>query len=112
MIPALDDFTSKYGFRDGSASEPRDEIARELFVSRFNCKSKTIRAVTWDRPGMHNGVMIVFFERKRGWKPVQYIRAWHKQEIEPMNPQAVWLPDGSDPQDLLNEVYMCLVDEE
>lgn len=112
MIPQLSDFTSKYGFREGAAIEPRDERGRDEFIAQFNSKSKSIRAVEWSRPGMHNWCMLIFFKRIHGWKPVQYINAWRSKEIMPLDPEAVRLPGNANLQKLIDEIYEWLIDEE
>lgn len=108
MIPQLSDFTSKYGFREGAAIESRDEHARDKLIDEFNHKSKSIRAVAWSRPGMHNWCMLVFFKRHWGWKPVQYIDAWHRKEITPLDPEKVRLPGNKNLQTLIEEIYEWL----
>lgn len=111
MIPALEDFTSKYGFRDGAAFEFRDLQARDLLVKLFNEECDDQRAVAWDRPGMHNGCMIVFFKRQSGWKPKQYLDAWHRNEVEPLDPNKVYQP-GGDLNEFIGHIYENLLDEE
>ena len=106
MRPNLEDFTSKYGFREGSALEDRDFRARDRLISEINKKSKEIRAVAWDRGGLHNPCMLVFFERRNGWKPSQYITAWHKNEIIPAPPGV----PGMDLGQLISDVYEWQLD--
>ena len=57
------DFTNKYGFSDGEAVEDRDFLARDELVKLLNASTvlQEYRAVAYDRPGMHNACLILFF---------------------------------------------------
>ena len=56
-----EDFTSKYGFDDGETVEDRDFRARKRLVAMLNKLPgmKGLRALEYDRPGVHNPCLIV-----------------------------------------------------
>ncbi len=58
-----DDFTSKYGFNDGASTEERDWRVRDILVRMLNERQEMtdagVRAEAYDRPGLHNGCLIV-----------------------------------------------------
>lgn len=58
-----DDFREKYGFSDGATCEDRDFEARALIVKAVNnlpaFKKAKVKAIEFDRPGMHNPCMIL-----------------------------------------------------
>jgi hypothetical protein len=61
------EFDSKWGFNDGQ-SIPEDAYeARRVYVQAVNTIANglesSVRVVAWDRPGVHNPYLIVFFER-------------------------------------------------
>ncbi len=57
------DMNDKYGFNDGQAIPAEAEIARKVYVTALNAvaanKGSKVRAIAWDRPGVHNGCLIV-----------------------------------------------------
>jgi len=67
----IDDFLSKYGFSDGSACEARDWDARDVLVRKLNKHLTTVRALPFDRPGFHNGCMILLVKVKGKGNPPQ-----------------------------------------
>src|SRR5271165_5628815 len=58
-----DDFTDKYGFRDGASVGPRDFEARSTLVEVLNdhaaMKAAGLQALEYDRPGLHNPCLVV-----------------------------------------------------
>lgn len=62
-IGIWEDFTSKYGFDDGAALETRDFEARSRLVHLLNehpaMKSAGLRALEYDRPGLHNSCLVI-----------------------------------------------------
>ena len=67
-----EDFTSKWGFGDGDASEGRDFEARDIFARMLNkILAEDIRAVPYDRPGVHNSCLIIFLRVKSRKEPSQ-----------------------------------------
>ena len=64
------DFTTKYGFDDGAQTEGRDYRARDAIVEALNnlpaFKEGNIRAVGYDRPGMHNSCLILLLDMGSG----------------------------------------------
>jgi len=115
-----DDFTSKWGFNDGASSEGRDFLARDGIVRGLNkLLTKTV-AVPFDRAGMHNACLILFFNRKDGLSPEQYLEASDEEECRAAEAIAMTelseLPpdkDGCDFEmwELVNEVYDELGDD-
>jgi hypothetical protein len=77
-----DDFTSRGGFADGAASlSDIDYRARNLLVTKINERLEkttcTYRAFAYNRPGMHNGLMILFAHKEcpedtGQWKSSQF----------------------------------------
>jgi hypothetical protein len=59
-----DDMTSKYGFNDGSAVPLEADACRQVYVRVVNkiaeTKDSTVRAIMYDRKGLHNWCMILF----------------------------------------------------
>jgi len=103
----FDDFTDKFGFSDGAATEPRDFQARDAICRGLNKLLKTTVAVSFDRPGMHNSCMIVFFNRRDGWTEDQYIHPDNWAEV-PEATRKLWegeLPDDFDMDELISECY-------
>lgn len=64
-IGTWEDFTDKYGFEDGATTDAVDFHARSHIVEALNTHPAMIAAkrtaIEWDRPGMHNGCMILVF---------------------------------------------------
>jgi hypothetical protein len=58
-----EDFTGKYGFSDGAAVDARDFEARSVLVGLLNkhpaMKSARLRALEYDRPGLHNPCLVI-----------------------------------------------------
>ena len=58
-----DEFWNKYGFSDGSAIPPDAEVLRGVHITVVNARAAKLgsnfRLVPYNRPGLHNGVMIV-----------------------------------------------------
>ncbi len=61
-----EDFSDKYGFSDGASVEQRDFDARARLVEMLNghevMKSAGLRALEYDRPGLHNPCLVVVVE--------------------------------------------------
>ena len=61
----LKDFTSKWGFDEGELCERRDYRARDKLVELLNANpvfmELRVTAVPYNRPGMHNSVMILVY---------------------------------------------------
>ncbi len=60
----FDDMTDKYGFGDGGAIPPDAWACRAVYIAVLNTlaahNGSIVRAVPFNRQGMHNGCMIVF----------------------------------------------------
>jgi hypothetical protein len=80
-----EDFTSKYGFSDGASVEPRDFEARAKLVDMLNdreaMKTAGLRALEYDRPGLHNPCLLVVVER-RAKSDAELLKSWLVGEIE------------------------------
>jgi hypothetical protein len=80
-----DDFTDKYGFRDGASVEPRDFEARSTLVAVLNghaaIKAAGLQAVEYDRPGLHNPCMLVVV-KGQGKSAAELLTSWVAGEIE------------------------------
>lgn len=80
MIGSWDDFTSKYGFGDGEQLEDIDFAARTLIVERLNqlpeFHNQGIRAVAYDRPGLHNACLIVLLPALDGKSDDELLELW------------------------------------
>lgn len=103
----FDDFTNKYGFNDGASVEYRDFQARDVICRGLNRLLKTTVAIPYDRPGLHNSCMILFFPRREGWTEDQYIRPSDWREA-PEAPRKLWegeLPVAFEIDELVAECY-------
>jgi hypothetical protein len=80
-----DDFTDKYGFRDGASAEPRDFEARSTLVEVLNdhaaMKAAGLQALEYDRPGLHNPCLLVVVIGQ-GKSAVELLTSWLSGEIE------------------------------
>ena len=60
----FDEMQDKYGFQDGGAIPPDAWECRQVYVAVVNKlaerKGSAVRAVEYDRGGMHNSCMILF----------------------------------------------------
>ena len=60
----LEEMQDKYGFSDGAAIPLEAWKCREVYVAVLNKLAEKygseVRAVAYDRPGMHNGCMLLF----------------------------------------------------
>ena len=79
-----DDFTSKWGFHEGGRLKAQDFEARSTLVTMINdhpaMQVAQLRAVEYDRPGLHNPCMIVVLPT-RGQPDDELLRLWFEQEI-------------------------------
>jgi len=80
-----DDFTDKYGFRDGASVEPRDFEARSTLVEVLNdhtaMKKAGLQAFEYDRPGLHNPCLVVVV-KGQGKSGAELLTFWLAGEIE------------------------------
>jgi hypothetical protein len=89
MRGTLKDFMSKHGFRDGTGFEKRDDAARDELIRQFNQRIVDYKAVALDVLGAHNPCRLLFFKRQAGWGPRQYIDAWRRHAIDPVDPVSI-----------------------
>jgi len=80
-----EDFTDKYGFSDGASAEQRDFEARARLVEMLNdhevMKSAGLRALEYDRHGLHNPCLVVVVEGQA--KPTEeLLKLWLAGEIK------------------------------
>ena len=58
-----EDFQSKWGFEDGDSVPPDALLLRQVYVRELNRELRKrksgVRLLAWDRPGMHNPLLIV-----------------------------------------------------
>ena len=100
-----DDFTDKYGFRDGASVEPRDFEARSTLVEMLNdhaaMKAARLQAFEYDRPGLHNPCLLVVV-KGQGKSAAELLTSWRAGEIEEAP-----LPDELEPEisELVAEAY-------
>jgi hypothetical protein len=80
-----EDFTNKYGFRDGAGVERRDFAARTKLVEMLNdheaMKTAGLRALEYDRPGFHNPCLLIVVEG-RAKSDTELLKSWLAGEIE------------------------------
>jgi hypothetical protein len=80
-----EDFTNKYGFRDGASVEPRDFEARAKLAEMLNdqeaMKTAGLRALEYDRPGLHNPCLLVVVAG-RAKSDIELLESWLAGEIE------------------------------
>ena len=66
----LEDMTDKYGFGDGGNVPPDAYAARSVYTAAINKIAASLgsntRALMYDRPGMHNGCMILSVRNDTG----------------------------------------------
>ncbi len=99
------DFTEKWGFNDGESIEQRDFDAREILISKLNglpeFKASNVRAVAYDRPGVHNPCLIILLPNPDGKPDDQLLADWIANKIE-----SVQLPEGDyDVEELVCQAY-------
>ncbi len=79
-----EDFTSKYGFSDGAAVEPRDFEARARLVDALNdhpaMKTAGLRTLEYDRPGFHNSCLVVVVSA-HDKADSELLRLWKENKI-------------------------------
>jgi hypothetical protein len=82
-IGTWEDFTEKYGFGDGETVEGRDFRARKRLVAMLNKlpAMKGLRAVEYDRPGLHNPCLIVVLPNPEGRTDQQLNADWEAGKI-------------------------------
>ena len=108
----FDDFTSKWGFNDGEMTEERDYKARdklcELLNAREDVREKGIRVIPFDRPGVHNGCLLIVLPNENGLTDEELIGKWKTDRID-----EVGLPESAtdDLWEVIAEAY-AIVDEE
>lgn len=100
-----DDFTDKWGFSDGNSVEQRDFDARATIISKLNglpeFKASNVRAVAYDRPGVHNPCLIILLPNPDGKPDNQLLADWIANKIE-----SVQLPEGDyDIEELIYDSY-------
>ena len=80
-----EDFTDKYGFRDGACVESRDFAARSRLVEVLNdhaaMKAAGLLAFEYDRPGLHNPCLVVVV-KGQGKPAAELLTSWLAGEIE------------------------------
>jgi hypothetical protein len=80
-----DDFTDKYGFRDGASVESRDFEARSTLVEVLNdhgaMKAAGLQALEYDRPGLHNPCLLIVV-KGHGKSAAKLLSSWLAGEIE------------------------------
>lgn len=80
-----EDFTDKYGFRDGASVESRDFEARSMVVEMLNdhaaMKAAGLQAFEYDRPGLHNPCLVVVV-KGQGKSAAELLTEWLAGEIE------------------------------
>jgi hypothetical protein len=88
-----EDFSDKYGFDDGEVTEDRDYAARDYLIRMLNAsesfKGEGIRAVAFDRPGMHNSCMIVLLNKSKDLNDAGLLKNWMRNKLEEAS-----IPDG------------------
>jgi len=100
-----DDFSDKWGFSDGAGVEQRDFDARSIVTSRLNGLPEfnvaRIRAVPYDRPGVHNPCLIILLPNPNHKSDDQLLADWTTNKTE-----AVQLPEGNyDVDEIICEAY-------
>src|SRR6266478_9550208 len=104
-----DDFTDKYGLRDGASVERRDFQARSSLVEVLNdhaaMKAAGLQALEYDRPGLHNPCLLVLV-KGQGKSAAELLTSWLAGEIE-----AEQLPDELELEisELVAKVYETLL---
>lgn len=92
MRGSWDDFSQKYGFADGDQLEQRDFEARTTLVQLLNqtpgMQKAKLRAVEYDRPGMHNACLVVILPAEEGLDDEGLRDRWLRGEVK-----EVGLPD-------------------
>jgi hypothetical protein len=108
-----DDFTTKYGFGDGAQTEGRDYRARDTIIETLNdlpaFKQGNIRAVGYDRPGMHNSCLILLLDAGNGSLTDEELI---KHYLTNENVDEVDLPEGDyELEEIIAEAY-AVADEQ
>lgn len=107
-IGTWDDFTGKFGFQDGAATDAEDFVARDHLVAALNehpaMKKEKITAVGWDRPGMHNGCIVLLFSNPHFWSANKLLKTWQRGK-QPLWFAEAQLPDGVDVNEMISDAY-------
>ena len=85
MLGSWDDFCQKYGFGDGDLLEQRDFEARSTLVHLLNqapgMQKAKLRAVEYDRPGMHNSCLVIILPAEEGLDDKGLLARWLRNEV-------------------------------
>lgn len=100
-----EDFTNKYGFSDGAGLEGRDYRARDILIKLLNeqpeVKSAGIRAIAYDRPGMHNSCLILLWQDTPGKSDEDLVKEYFSDsQPEPELPSL-----AADLNELISQAY-------
>lgn len=99
------DFTSKYGFHEGADLEDVDWRARDILVGLLNerteMKAAGVRAIPYDRPGLHNGCLIVLLQDVAGQTDAELWADW----LRDIHAPAAQPDFDVDIDSLVNEAY-------
>lgn len=75
-----DDFQSKYGFNEGAATEARDWRVRDILCGLLNARAEMktagVRAIAYDRAGMHNACLVLLLKAVEGKTDEQLLAEW------------------------------------
>lgn len=112
-----DDFTHKFGFNDGEALEERDFTARHHLVEELNASAlfqgRGVRAVEYDRPGMHNACFVILLPNPQGRSDAELLQEWQANRLKPEPMSLVEdLAPEHDIRELIAEAYASADKEE
>ncbi|MEI6166507.1 MAG: hypothetical protein WCS52_04875 [bacterium] len=103
-----EDFQTKWGFGDGDSVPPDALMLRQVYVRELNNllrkRQSAVRLLSYDRPGIHNSLMIVRVDAQLVCK-VPERRLWLGQEIGGWEPPGDW----SEPE--TDAAYDAVLDE-
>lgn len=108
-----DDFSDKYGFSEGARADDTDFQARKhlcgLLNKRPEFQAAKVRAIEFNRPGMHNPCLIVLLPALSDKNDAELLQMFHAGEIKAKAP----LPDIEDAEmeRMIAEAYALAVDK-
>lgn len=103
-----EDFTDKYGFGEGNQLEDRDFDARNILVRLLNeqpeVKAAGIRALAYNRPGVHNVCMVLLAHNIEGMSDEDLtVHCFESTAL----PEPI-LPETVDVGELISQAYETL----
>ena len=103
-----DDFQTKWGFGDGDSVPPDAHLLRQVYVGELNSllqkRKSSVRLLAWDRPGLHNPLLIVRV-------PAAMVRDVPLKQLTLGQWNHGWQPEGDWQEPPTDAAYDAAIDE-